>query len=114
MWDLVIADGELSFFGGDRLDDNFVVQQFTGLFDKDNKDIYEGDIVSTVYPDENSIGEVYFDQDTCAYRILTKRLKLPIITARHIDGVFSSLVPVFDSVLGNVFEDKDLLPVTLK
>jgi len=101
MWDLVIVDGELSFFGGDRLDENFVVQQFTGLSDKDDKDIYEGDIISHGF--ENHICEIKWED----YRLVMKDYNM----GRRFD-LYCMMKNT--KVIGNIFESKDLLPVTLK
>lgn len=111
MWDLVIADGELSFLGGDRLDDNFVVQQSTGLSDKDRKDIYEGDILKYESLIDGTVcdikGEVFYDYASFLLRARG--------TVGCTDKVYEEVerlgaTNLLDYVIiGNIFENEELL-----
>lgn len=90
----------------DLLKQGRTIQWFTGLKDKNGKDIYLGDIVNTIYPNDpyNSIGEVIYHKETCSFRIKAIKQLLPIVTVRFVDDKPDGLLQVADEVVGNIFE----------
>ena len=105
----------LGMMGLEVIMDN--VQQYTGLKDKQGKDIYEGDIIkhgdNAYTPFENSISEVYWFEDNFSYYFKKKHIKkdendkqvLDLESLGNISGGYNDKF----EVIGNIFEDKNLI-----
>ena len=78
-----------------------IVQQFTGLLDKNGKEIYEGDILKCLGHDG------WFDQIGHDYNLVVKHKILPSGDSETSGFVY---IPKDREIIGNIFENPDLLP----
>ena len=81
-------------------DEDLIFMQYTGLKDKNGKEIYEGDI----YNINGEQGEiVYIDGMFCLKPFAGKRLATPI-------GLYLANMRYIE-IIGNIYENKELLVV---
>ena len=111
----IYSDPPGIFFAGlrylNKYSDSYIIQQYTGLTDKNNNPIFEGDIVNTIYTNDAglNIGEVIYHTETCAFRIKTVKQLLPIVTLRFVDDQPQGFLQVADEIVGNIFENPELI-----
>lgn len=106
----ITNDGKflLVMYDGDRFDriehKGTVIQQFTGLKDRHGKEIYDGDIISL--PNHYDYKVVFEDGKFVCYHVTYPTIGKWGDLSRMLDPDFID----FDfKVIGNIFENKDLL-----
>lgn len=84
----------------------FEIQQFTGLKDKNNREIYEGDIVKDL---DGEIGEARFDYGSFIIKI--NKIIVPFYSLLETNGFVQPRLinPKCYEIIGNIFETPELL-----
>jgi uncharacterized phage protein (TIGR01671 family) len=117
---------EISYYIKNRKDkdkdcvEEYIFLQFTGLLDKNGKEIWEGDIIKCKYPfDGEAIGEIYFDNMT--YKLKSLNQSEEAIKRGYNDFIeywsdgeydWDTLEQIMDSemeVIGNIYQNKNLI-----
>ena len=86
---------------------DYIIQQFTGLKDKNGKEIYEGDILSqAVFPKETDMTEIVIFEDG---RFCIKTNYKNIFHRNNLD-LDNQLVATFKfKIIGNIYENPNLI-----
>lgn len=100
MGDMIEVDNEMTIFETWISVDQSSVGQFTGLKDKNFKDIYEGDLMECNYC-KKEYGEVYWNKSGADFRIKWKDDCCANARLTRIDN--------WSTVAGNVHENPDFL-----
>lgn len=92
-----------------HFDDYECIMQSTGLFDKNGKDIFEGDILKVANNDSSWFEVVKYDHDKAMFISKEVNLKYEVPETPLYDLFSPYLFKV--EVIGNIWENRDLLGV---
>jgi len=83
-------------------DSDFILMQYTGLKDKNGKEIYEGDILK--HPNNNTLFEIKYIKEYCGFRA---------VYDRNIYNHSAIILQIGDKgqaeIIGNIYENPELL-----
>lgn len=93
--------GYLNYTVSNYMFENIELMQYTGLHDKNGKEIYEGDIVKIKHKGETDIGKIIYEYNGFTVDVMNMnkpygRIKLEMLEK-------------FIEVIGNIYENSDLL-----
>lgn len=89
----------------DKYKDRFVVEQYTGLPDKNGKKIFEGDICNVCRGADIETGVVYYDERVGAWGIRYNKKECNLL----FDIFTSKDINVWIEVIGNIHSNPELL-----
>ncbi len=104
----VALDGSVwvQYLSGDnKCETGYIIQQYIGIQDKNNKEIYEGDIIEFSLPADDTIymGKVIWCEDTLSYGV---SFSIESSEEAHIEDLYSVK---WVKVLGNIFENPEMI-----
>jgi uncharacterized phage protein (TIGR01671 family) len=85
-------------FGQEDGRDSVILMQFTGLYDKNGREIYEGDIVTGLFNHTDIIGHIVYGSDATFF-----------IKRKGLYGIGLNNAEVWLEVVGNIYENPELL-----
>lgn len=90
---------------------NYVIQQFTGLLDSNNKEIYEGDILKV--PNRDTLYKVVYYEYIASFQFLPIDYDVDVMTFRmrtnYNNYIANMRMTETYSIIGNIFENPELL-----
>jgi len=85
--------------------EQFELMQFTGLKDKNGKEVFEGDVIKIKCNEDIIIGDVFYNQSRCCYMINHPA------GYNGFFGLHTLTIEICDefNIIGNIFQNPELL-----